>query len=254
LLKLPHRNHTYLDANGNLKDRDKFTIEEKPLEPPHPSLALHIGRGSDTFANRIYYKGMHAKLRLPLAGVSQKCIGDDLKMEHKEGISVKSSAPSDALFPGLCSNRIPSSSVEMKLPHSVNSDALNSPTSQHASQVRLDAGTSFINLAVERIVRGQELTSHSPQSSTYDYKLTIKIILSDHLKAILVDDWDNITRLQQLVPLPATYPVNRILDEYAQEQMIRRVPGSAEMDILEEIVSGLKEYFDKCLGRILLYR
>ncbi len=34
----------------------------------------------------------------------------------------------------------------------------------------------------------------------------------------------------------------------------RREEGSAARDILEETMAGLREYFDKCLGRILLYR
>jgi len=31
-------------------------------------------------------------------------------------------------------------------------------------------------------------------------------------------------------------------------------PGSAEADIFEEVLSGIKIYFDRCLGNILLYR
>jgi len=31
-------------------------------------------------------------------------------------------------------------------------------------------------------------------------------------------------------------------------------PGSAEADIFEEVISGIKVYFDRCLGNILLYR
>jgi mortality factor 4-like protein 1 len=56
------------------------------------------------------------------------------------------------------------------------------------------------------------------------------------------------------VPLPAKYPVNTILQEYLQSEISKRIPGSSEAEILEEVVAGLKEYFEKCLGRILLYR
>ena len=78
--------------------------------------------------------------------------------------------------------------------------------------------------------------------------------MPDHIKAILVDDWENVTKNQQLVPLPSAHPVNDILDEYLAQEQIRRQPGSAQADILEEVIAGLKEYFDKCLGKILLYR
>lgn len=37
-------------------------------------------------------------------------------------------------------------------------------------------------------------------------------------------------------------------------EMPRRRPGSADADILEEVEAGVREYFDKSLGRILLYR
>jgi len=78
--------------------------------------------------------------------------------------------------------------------------------------------------------------------------------MPDHLKAMLVDDWENVTKNQQLVPLPHPHPVNEILDDYLAFERPHRQEGSAAMDILEETVAGLREYFDKCLGRILLYR
>lgn len=71
---------------------------------------------------------------------------------------------------------------------------------------------------------------------------------------ILVDDWENVTKNQQLVPLPAAKPVSVILQDYFEDEKMSRVPGSAEMDFLVEVMAGMKEYFDKCLGRILLYR
>ena len=54
--------------------------------------------------------------------------------------------------------------------------------------------------------------------------------------------------------LPSTNPVNKILDTYYDEELEKRRAGSADGDILEEVIQGLKEYFDKCLGTILLYR
>ena len=40
----------------------------------------------------------------------------------------------------------------------------------------------------------------------------------------------------------------------AEKSSHPRRPGSAEADIFEEVVSGIKVYFDRCLGNILLYR
>lgn len=78
--------------------------------------------------------------------------------------------------------------------------------------------------------------------------------MPDHLKAALVDDWENVTKNQQLVPLPHRVPAETVLDDYLIFERPHREEGSASLDILEETVAGLREYFDKCLGRILLYR
>ena len=57
-----------------------------------------------------------------------------------------------------------------------------------------------------------------------------------------------------LVPLPSVSPVNSILDTYFEEEKGKRRLGSAEADLLEEVVMGMKDYFEACLGRVLLYR
>lgn len=69
-----------------------------------------------------------------------------------------------------------------------------------------------------------------------------------------MDDWENITKSLQLVPLPHEHPVNEILQDYLDFEGPKRLPGSADHDILEEVIQGVREYFDKSLGRILLYR
>ena len=82
----------------------------------------------------------------------------------------------------------------------------------------------------------------------------INLPVPDHIQAMLVDDWENITKNNQLVPLPHPKPVKRILEDYLAFERPHRQAGSASMDILEEVVAGFREYFEKALSRILLYR
>ncbi|KAA8901394.1 MRG-domain-containing protein [Sphaerosporella brunnea] len=81
----------------------------------------------------------------------------------------------------------------------------------------------------------------------------VRIAVPDVLKALLVDDWENVTKNQMLVPLPRDPTVSEILETYKNSSSKKR-PGSAEADIFDEILAGLKLYFDKSLGTILLYR
>ncbi|KAH6848284.1 MRG-domain-containing protein [Chaetomium sp. MPI-CAGE-AT-0009] len=92
------------------------------------------------------------------------------------------------------------------------------------------------------------------QEDNFHHRPSIKIPVPDHLKSMLVDDWENVTKNQQLVPLPHPHPVEEILNDYLAYEKPNRQEGSASLDILEEAIAGLREYFDKSLGRILLYR
>lgn len=78
--------------------------------------------------------------------------------------------------------------------------------------------------------------------------------MPDHIKALLVDDWENVTKNLQLVPLPHPYSVNRIIEEYVAHEAPKREAGSASADLLEEAMTGIKTYFELALGRSLLYR
>ena len=92
------------------------------------------------------------------------------------------------------------------------------------------------------------------QEEAFHSRPAVRLPIPDHLKALLVDDWEYVTKNLSLVPLPSAHPVNEVLTAYLEEDKLRRRPGSAEYDLLEEVVAGLKEYFDQTLGRILLYR
>ena len=92
------------------------------------------------------------------------------------------------------------------------------------------------------------------QEETFNLRPAIHINVPDHLKSILVDDWENVTKNLSLVPLPSKPSVNEILTSYFDEEKNKRHLGSPEADLLEEVIAGLKEYFERCVGRILLYR
>ncbi|OZJ04196.1 hypothetical protein BZG36_02180 [Bifiguratus adelaidae] len=81
----------------------------------------------------------------------------------------------------------------------------------------------------------------------------IKIPVPDALKAQLVDDWENVTKNQQLVPLPRSPTVVQLLDQYKTSKTDKKGDGRTE-EILTEVVKGIKLYFDKALGNMLLYR
>ena len=92
------------------------------------------------------------------------------------------------------------------------------------------------------------------QEEQYNARPAVKIECPDLLKGILVDDWEHVTRDLQILSLPAKHPVREILDTYFEEEKGKRRLGSAEADLLEEMVAGMKQYFDKTLGKMLLYR
>ena len=77
--------------------------------------------------------------------------------------------------------------------------------------------------------------------------------MPDIIKSRLVDDWEWITKDQKLVPLPRKPTVAQILTDYRTSVPLKR-PGTAEADVFEELMNGLQDFFDKCLGTMLLYR
>lgn len=106
----------------------------------------------------------------------------------------------------------------------------------------------------ELIWCSQSLTTSILQEDAFQNRPSIKLVMPDHLKAMLVDDWENITKSQQLVPLPHPHPFDEVVKEYMDWEIPHRPEDSAEKDLLEETMAGLREYFNRALGRILLYK
>ncbi|KAG6811327.1 hypothetical protein H0H92_007991 [Tricholoma furcatifolium] len=100
--------------------------------------------------------------------------------------------------------------------------------------------------------RGTKRTRDEEDSSK---KPELKLNLPEILKVQLVDDWEAVTKNNQLVTLPRTPTVVELLNEFA-EHVTRTKPAHLRDPVLliPSIVSGLIVYFDRSLGANLLYR
>ncbi|XXG97328.1 ATP citrate lyase subunit 1 [Hypoxylon texense] len=122
-------------------------------------------------------------------------------------------------------------------------------SSARGSEERIAGSSSFGGRGPRR-GRDYELENED----VFHSRPSIKFPIPDILKGRLVDDWENVTKNNQLVPLPHPQPVTKILEDYAAKEASKHPAGSSHVDILEETLAGLKEYFNRSLGRILLYR
>jgi len=83
-------------------------------------------------------------------------------------------------------------------------------------------------------------------------ELSLKIPRS--LKNQLLEDWDQITNYHKLVPLPRDPTVSGILESYVSSKKRAISQSSEDEKIINDLVAGLKDYFDRALGTLLLYR
>ncbi|KAL7642446.1 UNVERIFIED_CONTAM: hypothetical protein RMT77_007007 [Armadillidium vulgare] len=82
----------------------------------------------------------------------------------------------------------------------------------------------------------------------------IKIKLPDELKPVLVDDWDLINRQRKLSVLPARMSVDAILQEFVKARTNTKTSTPNKESAVQEVVAGLREYFNVMIGTQLLYK
>ncbi|KAF3914417.1 hypothetical protein ABW21_db0208386 [Orbilia brochopaga] len=103
-------------------------------------------------------------------------------------------------------------------------------------------------------VRGQKRAREMDMDKEEDFikRHEIKLNVPEIIKSLLVDDWENITKNGLLVRLPRSTPLSALLADY--DRFAKAKFSLAKYDIGVEIMEGLKTYFDRCLGTMLLYR
>ncbi|XP_044525496.1 mortality factor 4-like protein 1 [Gracilinanus agilis] len=99
--------------------------------------------------------------------------------------------------------------------------------------------------------RGGQPSAQAQEAASFREEVRVEI--PELLKPWLVDDWDLVTKQNQLYYLPAAKTVDSILEDYAQA---KAAPGVAEETAFAvvEVVAGIKEYFNVMLGTQLLYK
>ncbi|KAI0349842.1 MRG-domain-containing protein [Trametes cingulata] len=87
-------------------------------------------------------------------------------------------------------------------------------------------------------------------------KPEMKLNVPEMLKVLLVDDWEAVTKNNQLVGLPRKPNVSELLEEFKQYVLAQGTSTHLKDPkiLLPTIIAGLQTYFDRALGANLLYR
>ncbi|XP_056881346.1 mortality factor 4-like protein 1 isoform X3 [Takifugu flavidus] len=91
------------------------------------------------------------------------------------------------------------------------------------------------------------------QEEMFANRVEVKVKIPEELKPWLVDDWDLVTRQKQLFHLPAKKNIETVLEDYANYKKSKGNSDNKEYAV-NEVVAGIREYFNVMLGTQLLYK
>ncbi|KAF8874523.1 MRG-domain-containing protein [Gymnopilus junonius] len=102
---------------------------------------------------------------------------------------------------------------------------------------------------------GTRGTKRAREEDESTKKIDMKLNVPEVLKAVLVDDWEAVTKNQQLVTLPREPHVRDVLSGFAEYVRTTKPAHLKEPSlVIQTVVDGLQVYFDRALGSNLLYR
>lgn len=96
----------------------------------------------------------------------------------------------------------------------------------------------------------QKVDDASEAVEDYSIKNEVVIKLPNDLKQVLADDYHTICVQNKLVTIPAFNSVESILDDYLEYKLEKQF----DRNVINEIVEGLKDYFNSALSTKLLYK
>ncbi|TLD25255.1 hypothetical protein PspLS_05996 [Pyricularia sp. CBS 133598] len=234
LTDLPPPNYRYVDAKGDTAFNTSRFRTQTTREAIHPKVIEKRRRRRADSAYEQYYQHMPKGHNIPLAGKPSAKLA---LIEAEEALAARKDSGKRA------------SASENDA-----SSALLSPPLSATSPVGINLPILPFSGSPHKGERKGSSSSTPEKEDAFQNRPSIKLVMPDHLKAMLVDDWENITKSQQLVPLPHPHPFDEVVREYMDWEIPHRPEDSAEKDLLEETMAGLREYFNRALGRILLYK
>ncbi|KAF8193795.1 MRG-domain-containing protein [Pholiota molesta] len=138
-----------------------------------------------------------------------------------------------------------------------NAPGIHGGSTASKAQSKAAAGYSKENVSTRAGARkdGTRGTKRGREEDDNAKKPDMKLNVPEVLKAVLVDDWEVVTKNNQLVTLPRTPNVADVLAEFAEYVRTTKPPHLKEPAlVIQTVVDGLQCYFDRALGSNLLYR
>ncbi|XP_040589660.1 uncharacterized protein LOC121135235 [Mesocricetus auratus] len=120
---------------------------------------------------------------------------------------------------------------------------------QDAPQSSIGSDTSQVPQVTHHNVAGA--VTNGQRMQTENMRIGVELKLPQKLKACLVQDWNLVNTQMQLFHLPADKNVDRILADYVNFVKSQEKCDNREYSV-DELVYGIREYFNKMLGTQLL--